>query len=135
MTSTIPSTGDLLVVLPFTPALLADPSPLLPLIYSAAKSVSGSVTVLFSTPSATDDQQLYATLRAAPKAHWSALSHFLAQAYSALAAGQQAADNFLTEVEVRFDGELGEWQHKLPAIPQRVIVLDCKSCDGVQSTR
>ncbi|KAL1405290.1 hypothetical protein Q8F55_008917 [Vanrija albida] len=127
MTS-LPPTGDLLLVLPFTPALLADPSPLLPLIYSAAKSVSGSATVLFSTPppasSDHPDGQLYATLRSAPKAHWSALSHFLAQVYSALAAGQQAADNFLTEVEVRFDGELGEWQHKLPAVPQRVIVLD-----------
>lgn len=110
---------DGLLVLPFTPGILADPSPLLLVIFNAAQHARNSLTVLFSTPSG---PQLYRTLRQSPKSHFGALQSFLGKVYSALAAGQWAVDNVLLQVEVRFDGELGEWKDKI-AQPHAVLVL------------
>ncbi|KLT44765.1 hypothetical protein CC85DRAFT_270777 [Cutaneotrichosporon oleaginosum] len=102
-----------LFVCPFTPAILANPSPLLHALGYAASQATERCIVLFSTPTG---PQLYPALRAAPKQHFAALSRFLAQVYSVLAAGQWEAGRPLTDVEVRFDGEEGDWALKLGSL-------------------
>ncbi|GMK56803.1 hypothetical protein CspeluHIS016_0306430 [Cutaneotrichosporon spelunceum] len=99
-----------LFVCPFTPAILQEPSPLLHALGYAASQATERCTVLFSTPSG---PQLYPTLRAEPRQHFAVLSRFLAQVYSILAAGQWDAGRPLSDVEVRFDGEEGDWALKL----------------------
>lgn len=102
-----------LFVCPFTRSILDDPSPLLRSIGSAAAQATERCIVLFSTPGAGPDRQLYSALRRAPKEAFQALSRFLSQVYSVLAAGQWDAKRPLTDVEVRFDGEEGDWALKL----------------------
>lgn len=99
-----------LFVCPFTRAILDDPAPLLHVLGYAASQATERCIVLFSTPTG---PQLYPALRAAPRKHFAALSRFLAQVYSVLAAGQWDAGRPLSDVEVRFDGEEGDWALKL----------------------
>lgn len=121
-----------LLLLPFTPALLADPAPVLPTLFLAAqRAATRTLTVVFSTPAACHDgRQVYVSLREAPRVHWAAFGAFLGRAYSALAAGQWAADRVLLDVEVRFDGEEGDWALKVLAAPERVFVLEGGSGGG-----
>ncbi|BEI84232.1 hypothetical protein CcaverHIS002_0408360 [Cutaneotrichosporon cavernicola] len=116
-----------LFVCPLTPAILQDPTPLLhPLGYAASQATERCI-VLFSTP---NGPQLYPELQAAPKQHFAALSRFLAQVYSVLAAGQWDAGRPLTDVEVRFDGEDGDWALKLGS-PTFVIGFEGLAADIV----
>lgn len=113
---------NLALILPFTPGILKDLSALLPIIFEAAQLPTESLTVVFSTPGS--ETQLYAELRKAPKAHFEELQVFLGKVYAALAAGQWTANRVLLEVEVRFDGELGDWSEKLQAVPDEVVRLE-----------
>jgi hypothetical protein len=110
------------LILPFTSGILKDPSSLLPVIFDAAQEPTESLTVVFSTPGS--GKQLYAELREAPKAHFEELQRFLGKVYAALAAGQWTANRVLLNVEVRFDGELGDWSEKLQALPDEVVRLE-----------
>lgn len=115
------------VVLPFTPALLADPTAIIPVIYRAALHSISSCTIIFSTPSPSA-AQLYATIRQSPRRYWHHFQSFLGRVYAALAAGQWEAKRVLMDVEVRFDGERGRWSDKLAYTEQdgdkRLVLLD-----------
>lgn len=102
-----------LFVCPFTRSILDNPAPLLGCLGYAATQATERCIVLFSTPNASPDAQLYSALRKSPKASFSALSRFLSRVYAVLAAGQWDAGRPLTDVEVRFDGEEGDWTLKL----------------------
>jgi pantetheine-phosphate adenylyltransferase len=117
-------TPNVLLVLPFTAGLLRDPSALLRLLFHTAERATSTVSVVFTTPGS--GAQLYSALRAAPRKHFDALQNFLAEVYAALAAGHWAAGRVLVDVEVHFDGELGDWTQKLLATPDRVVLLECK---------
>lgn len=123
---------DGLLVLPFTPGLLRNPLPLLPIVYKAAHHARNSLTVLFSTPQEEGipkPRQMYYILRRSPKTHFAALQSFLGKVYSALAAGQWAAGRVLLEVEVRFDGEKGDWKEKIVE-PHGLMVLQGRFWNG-----
>lgn len=125
------------LILPFTSGILRDPSALLPVIFEAAQEPTESLTVVFSTPG--PGKQLYTELRAAPKAHFEELQRFLGKVYAALAAGQWTANRVLLSVEVRFDGELGDWSAKLQAVPDEIVRVEgelerADSADSAQAT-
>ena len=117
------------VVLPFTPDILVDPSKLLPVIYRAALHSTESCTIIFSSP-CSDNTQLYARLRKSPGRNWAQFQSFLGKVYAALSAGQWMSGRVLMDVEVRFDGEQGDWGDKLSFAKEedkRLVVLQGES--------
>ena len=121
-TKVLPQTTDhVVLLLPFTPATLNDPAPLLPIISRAVKETqSRSLLVLFSTP--LDDSQagtsshgqLYAQLRANPSVNFELFQRFLGKIYATLAAAQWSCGKVLMNVEVAFEGEvvsLPDWSN------------------------
>lgn len=102
----IKSVANVCLVLPFTPSLLLDPTPLLPTIYQTVVAVPTShIIVRLVTPSSTGEPaegQLYDRLRRNPRANWDVLQRFLAEVYASLSAGQWACGKVLLDVEVAF---------------------------------
>lgn len=97
---------------PFTPALLADPSSLLPVVFDTLVSRSShSFTVIFVSPP--DQPDLYAQLRQNPVARWPGLQNLLAKVHSTLAAAQWKAGRISMNVEVRF-AETGRNEAEIP---------------------
>lgn len=119
------TTKNTALVLPFTSGILKDPSAILPIVFDTAQQPTETLTVVFSTPGS--GKQLYTELRAAPKAHFEELQRFLGKVYAALAAGQWISNRVLLSVEVRFDGELGDWSEKLQAVPDEIVALEGES--------
>jgi len=90
------------LILPFTPGLLADPTPILHLVYKSTQESRESCTILFSTPSPRGD--LYAKLKAEPRKYWHTFQKFLGRVYATLSAAQWSVGRVLMDVEVGFEG-------------------------------
>ncbi|WVQ98693.1 hypothetical protein IAU59_005824 [Kwoniella sp. CBS 9459] len=135
-------TAHAILLLPFTPSLLQNPSALLPIIASTlSQAAIQSFTVFFTTLGNStaarqqiqqQQQQLYATLRKEPIRHFVLFQRFLCRVYTALVYAQMRAARPLMDVEVHFDGEDGDYHEKLfrmgrPYGDVQVILAD----DGV----
>ncbi|WVF72234.1 hypothetical protein IAT40_007046 [Kwoniella sp. CBS 6097] len=123
MSSSTTQTVQAILLLPFTPSLLQNPTPLLPVIASTlTQSATQSFTVLFTTPPDTAvnsrreneaEEQLYTSLKQEPIRHFATLQRFLCKVYTALVYAQMRAGRPLMDVEVHFDGEEGDYAQKL----------------------
>lgn len=130
MTSKIDLQDHTILVLPFTPSLLRDPSPLYsPILDVLPRSSKKSFTVFFSTPAGSisseqsaiqsisgvgsNQEQLYSLLRRTPQESFKALQSFLGHIYTALWTAQWKCGNVLLDVEVHFEGESGKLGDKL----------------------
>ncbi|WVQ78065.1 hypothetical protein IAT38_000146 [Cryptococcus sp. DSM 104549] len=101
------------LLLPFTPSLLRDPSPLFPLILDLLpRSSTASFTVLFYTP-LNQGEQLYTVLRRSPRESFAELQAFLGGVYAALVTAQWKCGGVLLDVEVHFEGEDGDVKGKV----------------------
>ena len=106
----LPQANRTVLILPFIPSLLLHPEPLLPIVTQALHCSSRSLLVIFSTPSI---EQLYATLRRDPRASWLELQRFLGEIYASMLVAVWAVERVLMDVEVRFEGEDGDWEEKM----------------------
>ncbi|ORX39841.1 hypothetical protein BD324DRAFT_678928 [Kockovaella imperatae] len=116
-----PGKDRTVLLLPFTPAILNQPDVLLPIIHDVlTRTLSKHFTVIFSTPylpfdletasSFTIDshQQLFNVLKLNPDANFGVFQAFLGKVYSALVAAQWSCERVSMDVEVLFEGELGD---------------------------
>jgi pantetheine-phosphate adenylyltransferase len=110
------------LVLPFTSSLLADPTPILHLVYKTTTESKESCTILFSTPSSSRD--LYAMLQAEPRMYWHTFQKFLGRVYATLSAAQWSVGRVLMDVEVGFEGY--DLQKRFGGKKVKVINLECK---------
>lgn len=100
---------DGVLLAPLLPALLLDPSPLLPILFDAlTERTSRSFTTIFVSTSKFTD--LYDVLRSNSAANWSTFQAFLAKIYSILAAAQWRAGRVLMDVDVHFADRSGTIQ-------------------------
>lgn len=111
MSTPIPQPDHTFLVLPFTPSIYKDPSPLPPIISQVVRSSDRSVLIIFSNPN--HGEQLYTTLRRDPRASFAGLQTFLGRVYATMAEAQWRSGRVLMDVEVRFEGEDGDWREKL----------------------
>ena len=120
MSTPLPQAEHTLLVLPFTASIYFDPSPLLSPISKIVHASTHSALLLFSTPY---DEQLYTTLRRDPRATFDEFQRFLGINYAALAEAQWEAGKVLMDVEVRFEGENGNWEDKLGKRSWQIVKL------------
>ena len=111
------------LVLPFTPSILVDPTPVLQLVYKTTQESRESCTVLFSTP-ASAGRDLYTTLKAEPRKYWETFQKFLGRIYATLSAAQWVVGRVLMDVEVGFEGY--DLQKRFGGNQVKVINLECK---------
>lgn len=111
------------LVLPFTRSILADPTPILNLVYKTTQESRESCTVLFSTPSSAR-RDLYTTLKAEPRKYWDTFQKFLGRVYATLSAAQWGVGRVLMNVEVGFEGY--DLQTRFGGKQVKVINLECK---------
>jgi pantetheine-phosphate adenylyltransferase len=97
------TTEHTVLVLPFTPSILADPTPILHLVYKTTQESRESCTILFSTPS-TPSGDIYSILKAEPRRYWQIFQKFLGRVYATLSAAQWSVGRVLLDVEVGFEG-------------------------------
>ncbi|KAK6902893.1 hypothetical protein I203_108153 [Kwoniella mangroviensis CBS 8507] len=110
--TTIQQKDHTILLLPFTPSTLSDPSHVVSVILDILpKSSTQSFTVLFTTPSS--HPQLYTTIKRSPAKNFKLLQTFLGRIYAALATAQLIAGKVLMDVEIHFNGESGSWKDKL----------------------
>ncbi|AAW41699.2 pantetheine-phosphate adenylyltransferase, putative [Cryptococcus deneoformans JEC21] len=151
MASKIDLQDHTILVLPFTPSLLRDPSPLYsPILDILPRSSKKSFTVFFSTPAGaisseqsaiqsisgvgSNQEQLYSLLRRAPQESFKALQSFLGHIYTALWTAQWKCENVLLDVEVHFEGESGELDAKLLRGKDGEEEYQLIKVEGVQET-
>jgi hypothetical protein len=136
---------DLILLLPFTQALLESPRPILSLIYSSLRRHQSldSLLVYFSSPCAphasfdgdtpadvdseSSKGQLYDQLRSRPRATWVAFQRFLSVIYSTLAAAQWEGANegdgrIHVRVDVGFEGKEGRWEGRFDVCDEMVVL-------------
>ena len=111
------------LILPFTPSILADPAPILQLVYKTTQESTASCTVLFSTPSSSG-RDLYTRLKAEPRKHWDTFQKFLGRIYATLSAAQWGVGRVLLDVEVGFEGY--DLKKRFEGKKVKVINLRCK---------
>ncbi|WVQ70127.1 uncharacterized protein L199_008352 [Kwoniella botswanensis] len=110
--TTIQQKDHTILLLPFAPSTLSDPSHVVSVILDILpKSSTQSFTVLFTTPSS--HQQLYTTLKRSASRNFKLLQTFLGRIYASLATAQLIAGRVLMNVEIHFDGEDGSLKDKL----------------------
>ena len=124
----LPQAGSTVLILPFTLSTLLHPEPLLPIITQAIHCSSKSLLVILSTQSG---EQLYATLHRNPKTNWVRLQRFLGKIYAPMVTAQWAVGRVLMDVEVRFEGEDGDWEEKLGVGAEQTVKLQ----GGIRSHR
>ncbi|OWT42077.1 pantetheine-phosphate adenylyltransferase [Cryptococcus neoformans Bt1] len=151
MTSKIDLQDHTILVLPFTPSLLRDPSPLYsPILDVLPRSSKKSFTVFFSTPAGSisseqsaiqsisgigsNQEQLYSLLRRTPQESFKALQSFLGHIYTALWTAQWKCGNVLLDVEVHFEGESGKLGDKLLRGKDDEEEYQLIKVEGVQET-
>jgi pantetheine-phosphate adenylyltransferase len=111
------------LILPFTPSILADPSPILHLVYRTTQDSKASCTILFSTPS-TPTGDIYSVLKAEPRKYWHTFQKFLGRVYATLSAAQWSVGRVLMDVEVGFEGY--DLQQRFGGKKVKVINLRCE---------
>ncbi|KAI9638354.1 uncharacterized protein MKK02DRAFT_42741 [Dioszegia hungarica] len=125
--SSMPSAGHVTLILPFTPALLPDPTPLLPIIFQALIALPEiALFVYFSTPPGVSEKhdQLYDVLSQNPRANFDVLQSFLAQVYATLAAGQWESGKVDVSVDVGFAGVVAGQEKRISEESELVLYLD-----------
>jgi pantetheine-phosphate adenylyltransferase len=117
------TTEHTVLILPFTPDLLADPTPILHLVYKTTQKTCQSCTILFSTPS-TPTGDIYSVLKAKPRNYWHTFQKFLGRVYATLSAAQWSVGRVLMDVEVGFEGY--DVQKRFGGKKVKVVNLQCK---------
>jgi pantetheine-phosphate adenylyltransferase len=115
--------GHTVLILPFIPSILADPTPILHLVYKTTQESSQSCTILFSTPS-TPTGGIYSVLKAEPRKYWHTFQKFLGRVYATLSAAQWSVGMVLMDVEVGFEGY--DLQQRFGGKKVKVINLRCE---------
>lgn len=126
--SRISPAKSVVLILPFTPGILLDPSQLLATIYHTTTTLpTESLLVYFTTPSnptSKTSEQLYDVLLRNPRGHWDVFQAFLSQVYATLTAAQWASGKVNLKVDVGFAGQHSDQTHRIMNRDSLVLYLE-----------